>query len=254
MGFTIKDILTQERNRDLDYVVLFREGTFWKAYEKSAFVLAKRYDFKPTKRYIKNVQEEIVSIGFPANQLSKYLSNAVVQNEGANVRALVKDPCEERAFEDWKNGLTVKEKKTPVVPVTKIPLPEELKFDPFVELPKNFYLDNLPVYRSIYDLLLNLTQKVQKFSKDYRYSIGDRLIQKLIEAMINIYRANETQDIITKIQHIEKIQTLLLETKLYLRVLHDVKQLTTRQFANLAETLVLSEKHVANWKNYNNKK
>lgn len=36
---TIKDILQEERSRGGSELVLFLEGKFWKAYEKSAYAL-----------------------------------------------------------------------------------------------------------------------------------------------------------------------------------------------------------------------
>lgn len=84
---TIKEILQAERNRDTVRIVLFLEGKFWRAYERSAFALTQRFGFKPSKRYIKLVEEEIISVGFPKEQLFKYLRNAMVESAGKMCRA-----------------------------------------------------------------------------------------------------------------------------------------------------------------------
>lgn len=47
---TIKDILQEERNRENGWVVLFLEGKFWRAYERSAYALVRMYNFKLTKK------------------------------------------------------------------------------------------------------------------------------------------------------------------------------------------------------------
>lgn len=73
---TIKEILQEERNREDNRIVLFLEGKFWKAYEKSAYVLTLLYNFKPSKRFVKIVGEDVISVGFPEEQLTKYLPNA----------------------------------------------------------------------------------------------------------------------------------------------------------------------------------
>ncbi len=80
---TINEILQAERNRDTVRIVLFLEGKFWRAYERSAFALTQRFGFKPSKRYIKLVEEEIISVGFPKEQLFKYLRNAMVESDGS---------------------------------------------------------------------------------------------------------------------------------------------------------------------------
>ena len=84
---TIKEILQEERNRPSDCVVMFLEGKFWKAYEQSAYTLTKLYNFKPTKRFVKLVGEEIISVGFPQEQLLKYLGTPTFEAEGKRCRA-----------------------------------------------------------------------------------------------------------------------------------------------------------------------
>lgn len=65
---TIKEILQEERSCGSGCLVLFLEGKFWKAYERSAYVLTMLYNFKPSKRFIKLVGEEVISVGFPYEQ------------------------------------------------------------------------------------------------------------------------------------------------------------------------------------------
>lgn len=52
---------------------LFQEGTFYRAYEWSAW-LCVRYiqQFKSTKRYFKNLEDCLVFVGFPVTSLQKY--------------------------------------------------------------------------------------------------------------------------------------------------------------------------------------
>lgn len=61
----IKDILQEERNCESGMLVLFLEGKFWKAYERSVYILTSLYNFKPSKRFVKLVGEEVISVGFP---------------------------------------------------------------------------------------------------------------------------------------------------------------------------------------------
>ena len=67
----IEEILHHEADKHPNEVVLFLEGKFWKAYEKSAYVLTMLYGFKPTKRYVKLAKQEIISVGFD-QRLSLY--------------------------------------------------------------------------------------------------------------------------------------------------------------------------------------
>ena len=98
---TIKEILHEERNRESGCVVMFLEGKFWKAYEKSAYTLTQLYNFKPSKRFIKLVGEEVISVGFPQEQLQKYLVNAVFEADGKRCRASLHNPQDELAFQEY---------------------------------------------------------------------------------------------------------------------------------------------------------
>ena len=64
----IKEILHHERERNINDLVLFLEGKFWKAYEQSAYVLTRLYGFKPIKRYIKLINQEVISDCFKTAQ------------------------------------------------------------------------------------------------------------------------------------------------------------------------------------------
>ncbi|MBR1877695.1 MAG: four helix bundle protein [Paludibacteraceae bacterium] len=246
---TIAEILIREKQvGNLQKVVMFKEGKFWKAYEMSAFLLAKRYGFRPTKRMVKAVGQEIISIGFPDAQLAKYLPNAVMMDNSTEIHADVRDARDERAFLDWKQGVPVKEKKEPIQPVEKIPKPDELKFDPYAELPRNYYCDELPVFRHTAMVLEYIQPQLHHLDRDYRYSIGSDITHSLISAERNIMRAWRSRDRIERMNYIDRTEECLLDTKLYIRLLHEVKQLTVKQFAVVSEKLVLAERHLANWK------
>ncbi len=60
---------------------LYREGTFLRAYQSSAF-LACRFlnDFKVNKRQFRDIETPVAYIGFPENSLQKWLPEGVVQS------------------------------------------------------------------------------------------------------------------------------------------------------------------------------
>ena len=69
---TFSKILEIEDNNK-DKIYLFLEGTFYKAYEHSAYFFH-RYikDFRLTRRFIKNVNRHVISLGFPSTSLNKW--------------------------------------------------------------------------------------------------------------------------------------------------------------------------------------
>lgn len=74
----IKDVLEIESQRasleQCRFVNLFQEGTFYRAYEWSAW-LCVRYvqEFKTTKRLFKNEDTSLVFVGFPITSLQKFI-------------------------------------------------------------------------------------------------------------------------------------------------------------------------------------
>ena len=93
--------------------MLFKEALFCKAYEECAWrfcMFIKAY--KPVKQYIKKVNKEIVSIGFPVSVLENIINIAkekgyeIEQNENI-IRISINEICE-GSFEEWKNNIVMK--------------------------------------------------------------------------------------------------------------------------------------------------
>ena len=238
---TIKEILEEEQKREEGWVVLFLEGKFWRAYERSAYALVRQYNFKPSKRFVKLVEKEIICVGFPLEQLGKYLPNAVVEPMKKRCRA--KFPCPTEGFAEWKAGTRLKEP----MPKKKMELyiPEEWKVKPQV-----MKEENLPVFKLVYDLLLRLVHEVGKMSKDFRYTLGEDVKRLLVRVEVCIYHANDKKGTSNKVECINEALEKMLEVKLYVRIMHDSKQLSLQKYALLCEQMVEVETQLKNWKQY----
>lgn len=82
----LKDILQSEAQRETDEVgciYLYLEGTFWRAYEWSAWLFI-RYvkEFRLTHRQSRNIEQSFVLLGFPATTLVR------LKQEGVSVEHL----------------------------------------------------------------------------------------------------------------------------------------------------------------------
>ena len=251
----IEEILQQERERNINDLVLFLEGKFWKAYEQSAYVLTCLYGFKPTKRYIKLIGEEVISVGFPEESLQKYLSNARVDREKKILHAWVQCPQSDQSFIEWKNATRIKEKKEVTAPVYTNPSAPQGGTSPNsgeeLEKQSSRVKDiGLPVFRLAYDLLLRLFHDCQKMSKDYRYTLGEDIKKRLLRLEVCIYRVNDQKEAEQKQRYITEALENLIEVKICVRILHDSKQLSLKQFAYLCEKMVEVEDHLKKWKAY----
>ena len=73
----LKEVFSKEQSRKevVDYrtIHLIPEGTFYRAYEWSAW-LCHRYvsQFKPTHRLLKNTEDSVVCVGFPMTSLERH--------------------------------------------------------------------------------------------------------------------------------------------------------------------------------------
>lgn len=107
--------------------------------------------------------------------------------------------------------------------------------------------ENLPVFKTSYDLLLEIYKLAQNMQRDYRYTIGEKLKNELMDMMVDIYRANSVND---KADIIQRARERLVVVKLHLRILKDLNQISVRAFALQSERMESLSKQLASWHKY----
>lgn len=104
--------IAEREDRNLYEIVLYPEGLFYKAYERSAFACVSRVSpFKPSKKHIKYCARDMVSVGFPAAVLSKYFPSAPRPLADGRVVIALTDRIDPGACEVWKASLPLKERQ-----------------------------------------------------------------------------------------------------------------------------------------------
>ena len=91
---------------------------------------------------------------------------------------------------------------------------------------------HLPIYKQTYDILLRTMSATKDFPREYKYTLGQKIKDELIELVVMIYRANSATD---KVRHIESIVERVQAIQLMLRLSHDMKILSRRHYAALSE-------------------
>jgi hypothetical protein len=87
------------------HIHTYKEGVFWIAYEQSAYYFWQQKGYKPTKKFVKSLGREIVSVGFPQNAMDAF-SNILIEEEEVNKKTfLLEEPIDIKAFERWKDDL-----------------------------------------------------------------------------------------------------------------------------------------------------
>jgi len=108
--------------------------------------------------------------------------------------------------------------------------------------------DNLPVYKTSYDLLLGIFVFSQDLAKDYKYTLGENLKKETVDMISNIYRANSTQ--VNRSVRIQSARENLEVIRLFLRLLKDLKQISLDKFIAINELLESVGKQLTAWKNH----
>ena len=91
----LKEIIEQEQNGCLQ---LYKEGSFWRAYEQSAYYFVQYIKpYKALKRYFKVVSREVVYLGFPLKNMEAHLA---ALPQGVSIEAQTEDCVRLRGFED----------------------------------------------------------------------------------------------------------------------------------------------------------
>lgn len=102
---TMNDIIATER-RNTDKIYLYLEGIFWKVYERSAFAFIHRISrYKPSKRFVKYLDTEIVSLGFPDASRAKVLGDRPLISAEDDRLVLDAGIIGVEEYERWKEAL-----------------------------------------------------------------------------------------------------------------------------------------------------
>lgn len=113
----LKEILEKERDRgsleQCAVIHLFREGTFYRAYEWSAWLCLRYFtELKVTHRLLKS-GEDIVFVGFPLTSFDRYTPHGALVSPSGDKSVEITLPgeafapdvdCEslQKGFDDWK--------------------------------------------------------------------------------------------------------------------------------------------------------
>ena len=106
---------------DNSRITLFEEGSFLKAYERSAYALVRLCGDKgrsllPSRRHVAKLDRDVVSVGFPKSALGKWERDLGLEPAGTEgtVR-FYRNPLgaeeTEDGFAGWKESLPVRERR-----------------------------------------------------------------------------------------------------------------------------------------------
>ena len=123
----LKEVFAKEQSRKekVDYrtIYLIPEGTFYRAYEWSAW-LCHRYvsQFKPTHRLLKNTEDSVVFVGFPMTSLERHIPEGatLAEQEDKTIALILTETVFgettteqlQTDFANWKKSVPLVKSKT----------------------------------------------------------------------------------------------------------------------------------------------
>lgn len=106
---------------------------------------------------------------------------------------------------------------------------------------------DLIVYKNSYDLLLLLYNLSSNFSKEYKYSLGEKIKDEILELLVDIYRANNCFE--NRLANIKIALNRIERITIYTRILKDLKQINLKKFVLLNEKIEIINRQLISWKN-----
>ena len=110
---------------------------------------------------------------------------------------------------------------------------------------------NLPVYKQSYDLLLEIFLLTKDFNREYKYTIGEELKKETIAMIVNIYRANSSEN---RVGYIASARENIEVVRLLVRLLKDLKQISVAKIAKINLAIEELSKQLTAWGRYSESK
>ena len=106
-------------------------------------------------------------------------------------------------------------------------------------------MEESPIFTKTYDLILWLLPATQKFPKDQRFVLAKRIQDSLFgfqEALIAAGMGIE------KARNLQTADILLRQLQLYMRLSHDMKFITMKQYEHVSRMMIEIGKILGGWR------
>ena len=87
-------------------LLLLKEGMFWRAYERSAYWLQKKYSLAPIKKYIKRMGNDVLYVGFPESSWGKFMPDIPLPTSTEFVVPLT-EPKDDGGYGTWREKVSL---------------------------------------------------------------------------------------------------------------------------------------------------
>ena len=106
-------------------------------------------------------------------------------------------------------------------------------------------MEESPIFTKTYDLILWLLPATQKFPKDQRFVLAKRIQDTVFDFQEALIAAGMG---IEKAHHLQSADVLLRQLQLYLRLSHDMKFITIKQYEHVSRMTVEIGRILGGWR------
>ena len=216
---TQKEIIDRELC-NTDSVWLYLEGTFLKAYERSAFAFCTRIkSYNVLRKESKTLGRDILYVGFPQSASDRTLANCMVQRiDDKTLRVVLSTPIGLNDFEAWRDA-------------QEVAMASRAMLSPYSKV-----IDKTPVYKLSYDILSQIALITKNVSKQMQTPFAVRARELAYQACWNVRRVydviGEARDVL-----ISRALPLYDELCFNLQFLNDSREISLNSFALLSEQI-----------------
>lgn len=104
--------------------------------------------------------------------------------------------------------------------------------------------NHLPIFQLAYRLTLEIHQATHQFSREYRYTLGQKLKEIIFDLLDLIVAANSKKD---KTEILEEARSKLEQFRIHLRLACDLKILGLKRYESFNRTLDEISKQLSGW-------
>ena len=109
----------------------------------------------------------------------------------------------------------------------------------------------LPIYNSVFFLLKDLYERVPKFSKQYKYLVGEKMLDCCINTMLLITQISEERNSEKRIIYLLQISGNINTLLTYTRLANELNQLGKESaYFFLSEKILDISNQTENWKKF----
>ena len=219
MALTQKEIIEFEESNG-GVIRLYLEGTFWKAYERSAFAFCTRVkDYKVLRKESKSLGRDILYVGFPTAAAEATLSECMTkQVDERTMDVVLSYPINEKDFLVWRDAKEVEMASRALIsPYTRV-------------------IEKTPVYKTAYDILSQIIQISRNISKNCQVPFGHKMKELSYRTCLAVRSLYDLKGEERK-KAIDETLPLYDELSFLLQLMKDCKEISLNSFALLCEQI-----------------